>query len=168
MEQVAYVLLFCLAVSFLLLSSNNMGQSIKLLRNSVYKQNVIREQDLDNHRIEEQLLTATRAEVIGYLTGFLEADIIINGITYSRYSFERDNFDYSTLPEGIYSKEYVLDIFVSGTNISDTNISDTNISDTNVYDVLASGADASDANTFDESIFDNTSIKAIIFTHKDK
>lgn len=158
MEQVAYVLLFCLAVSFLLLSSNNMGQSIKLLRNSVYKQNVIREQDLDDHRVEEQLLTATRAEVIGCLTGFLEADIIIDGITYSQDSFERDSFDYSTLPEGIYSKEYVLD----------TNVSDIFVSDTHTSNADSSDVNTSDANTFNESIFDNTSIKAIIFTHKNK
>ncbi|WP_175562002.1 hypothetical protein [Anaerocolumna xylanovorans] len=109
MEQTAYVLLFCLGVSLLLLSYKNIGDSIGLLKNSTARQNVLREQEIMEYKGKEHILTVTRAEVIGYLTGSLEADIRIDGISYPKDSFDRDSFDYSILPEGIYNKGYVLD-----------------------------------------------------------
>jgi len=113
LELMAYTLLFCLAVSFLLLEFNNIGQSISLLQISMYRQNIIREQKFENYIDDEPMLIATRGEIIGLLTGSMEVNININGRLYSPDSFERDSFDYATLPEGIYLKEYVLEDFYS-------------------------------------------------------
>ena len=113
LELMAYTLLFCLAVSFLLLEFNNIGQSISLLQISMYRQNIIREQKFENYIDDEPMLIATRGEIIGLLTGSMEVNININGRLYSPDSFERDSFDYATLPEGIYRKEYVLEDFYS-------------------------------------------------------
>lgn len=120
LELMAYTLLFCLAVSFLLLTFNNIGQSISLLQISMYRQNIIREQEFDNYTDEEPILIATRGEIIGLLTGSMEVNININGMLYTPDSFERDSFDYATLPEGIYRKEYVLEDFNSDEKNSET------------------------------------------------
>lgn len=103
------MLLFCLGVSLLLLNNKNMEDSVRLLKDSAARQNVLREQEMREYKDKEYTLTATRAEVIGYLTGSLEADIRIDGMSYPKASFDRDSFDCSILPEGIYSKEYVLE-----------------------------------------------------------
>ncbi len=120
LELMAYTLLFCLAVSFLLLTFNNIGQSISLLQISMYRQNIIREQKFDNYTDDEPILIATRGEIIGLLTGSMEVNININGMLYTPDSFERDSFDYSNLPEGIYRKEYVLEDVNSDEKISET------------------------------------------------
>lgn len=120
LELMAYTLLFCLAVSFLLLTFNNIGQSISLLQISMYRQNIIREQEFDNYTDDEPILIATRGEIIGLLTGSMEVNININGMLYTPDSFERDSFDYATLPEGIYRKEYVLEDVNSDEIISET------------------------------------------------
>lgn len=120
LELMAYTLLFCLAVSFLLLTFNNIGQSISLLQISMYRQNIIREQEFDNYTDEEPILIATRGEIIGLLTGSMEVNININGMLYTPDSFERDSFDYSTLPEGIYRKEYVMEDFYSNEKTYET------------------------------------------------
>ncbi len=120
LELMAYTLLFCLAVSFLLLTFNNIGQSISLLQISMYRQNIIREQEFENYTDDEPILIATRGEIIGLLTGSMEVNININGKLYTLDSFERDSFDYATLPEGIYRKEYVLEDLNSDEKISET------------------------------------------------
>ena len=120
LEQTAYVLLYCLGVSFLLISCKNMGNSIEHLKHSLFRQNVLRQQELLEYKAKEHILTATRAEVIGYLTGSPEADIKIDGIGYSKESFGTDGFDYTILREGTYNKEYVLDEKNSITEIAFT------------------------------------------------
>lgn len=109
LEQTAYVLLFCLGISCLLLSCKNMSNTVGLLKNSISRQNVLREEELVQGKDKERILAATRAEIIGYLTGSLEANIIIDGVSYKKDSFDKETFDYSILPEGSYNKEYLLD-----------------------------------------------------------
>jgi len=103
------VILFCMAVSLLLLGSEQINNSIRLLKASVFRQNIIREQELQNTSVEDGKLTATKGEIIGTLLDDMEVNLVIDGTAYTKEIFQPDFFDYTVIKEGVYLKEYTLD-----------------------------------------------------------
>ncbi|WOO36115.1 hypothetical protein R2R35_20295 [Anaerocolumna sp. AGMB13020] len=103
------VILFCMAVSLLLLGSENFNSSIRLLKASVFRQNVIREQELWDTSANNRKLTATKGEIIGSLLDGMEVTLIIDGTACTKDIFQPEDFDYTIIKEGVYLKEYRLD-----------------------------------------------------------
>lgn len=106
LEQAAYVLLFCLGLSLLLLGYGNLNKTMNLLKVTTAREDILRQQEVKEESSAGTMFTVTKGELVGYLTGAVETDFIIDGVSYDRDTFERESFDYSILPEGIYSKEY--------------------------------------------------------------
>lgn len=116
------VILFCMAVSLLLLGSENVNNSMRLLKASVFRQNVIREQELENASVKDSKLTATKGEIISTLIGDMEVNLVIDGMAYTKEIFQPEDFDYTVIKEGVYLKEYTLDDNEHITEISFTHM----------------------------------------------
>jgi hypothetical protein len=102
------VILFCMAVSLLLLGSDHINISIRLLKASVFRQNVVREQEIDNTSVKDSNLTATKGEIIGTLLGDMDINLVIDGTAYTKESLHPEEFNDSIIKAGVYLKEYTF------------------------------------------------------------
>lgn len=104
LERISGVLIFCMAISILIMENSILHNTISTLNRSISSQEV-----LYKHHLEEiDHGVVPYAEVIGILMSELSCDIIVNHIEIKKDIHSPQTFDFTRIDEGRYSKRYEL------------------------------------------------------------
>lgn len=107
LELSASILMFCMAVTLLLYSNRSLDKIISSTRVQISSENIFYEDERLYDEIKES--KTTYAEIITRLLGDLDYDVQINNMTVLKENYNYQEFDFSTIPQGDYTKAYLYD-----------------------------------------------------------
>lgn len=106
LEKIAGLLIFCMALSILLMEYSVMQNTITSLRRAINNQEVLYDQSLEV--INEGLVPY--AGVVGILMSELTCDITINNIEINKDTYNPLTFDFTRIHNTSYKKSYEINL----------------------------------------------------------
>jgi hypothetical protein len=99
------ILMFCIALSFYLLTYKELNSMITIVKSNLNKQETVYEQELG--KIDNE--TVSYAELIATLIGDIEINIRINELIIDEGSYNYKQMNFTQIPQKEYVRNYMFD-----------------------------------------------------------
>lgn len=105
LETVTALMIFCLAALTFIIGVRYTNIEIRTVQSDISDKQIVYQQSIDEIPIED----VRYDELIGILQSKLDYDIEVNGITYTKDTFNPSDFDLTNIPKSEYYKSYEYD-----------------------------------------------------------